>query len=82
MTDDDYHVYLMPFPGDIRAAVRIDSDGYPSIYINDKLAPEAAKRALLHELKHIQHDDFGNGLTLREIEKNATASQTKIEKAC
>lgn len=68
MTDEDYHVYLMPFPGDIRAAVRLDAEGYPSIYINDKLSPEAKKRAFLHELRHIRNNDFHNGKKLKEIE--------------
>ena len=68
MTEDDFHVYLMPFPGDIRAAVRLDDEGFPSIYINDKLSPEAKKRALMHELKHIRNNDFHNGLPIQEIE--------------
>ena len=69
MTDEDYHVYLMPFPGDIRAAVRLDAEGFPSIYINDKLSPEAKKRAFLHELRHIRNNDFTNTRTLHEIEE-------------
>jgi Zn-dependent peptidase ImmA (M78 family) len=69
MTDEDeYRVYLMPFPGDIRAAVRLDEEGFPSIYINDKLSPAAKKRAFLHELKHIRNNDFHNGLQIQEIE--------------
>ena len=65
---DEYKVYLVPFPGDIRAAVMLDNEGFPSIYINDKLSPQAQKKAFLHEIKHINRDDFENVMTLREIE--------------
>ena len=68
MTEDEYRVYLMPFPGDILGAVRIDAEGFPSIYINDALSPEAKRRALEHELKHIQNDDFFNGKSIQEVE--------------
>lgn len=68
LTDDEYRVYMMPFPGDIMGAVRVDAEGFPSIYINDALSPEAKKRALLHELRHIERDDFYNSLTIDEVE--------------
>ena len=65
---DEYRVYIVPFPGDIKAAVMLDNEGFPSIYINDKLSPEAQKRAFLHELKHIRREDFYNAQTLRKVE--------------
>jgi len=68
LTDGDYHVYMIPFPGDIKAAVRIDAEGYASIYINDYLSPEAKKRAFLHEIRHIERDDFYNSLPISTIE--------------
>lgn len=68
LTDDEYRVYLMPFPGDIMGAVRIDNEGFPSIYINDALSPAAKKQAFLHELRHIQRDDFYNNLPIEEVE--------------
>ena len=64
LTDGDYHVYMIPFPGDIKAAVRIDSEGYASIYINEYLSPEAKKKAFLHEIRHIERDDFYNSLPI------------------
>ena len=70
LTEDEYRVYLMPFPGDIMGAVRIDNEGFPSIYINDALSPEAKKRAFLHELQHIERDDFFNNMTIEEIEND------------
>lgn len=70
MTEDEYRVYMMPFPGDIMGAVRVDAEGFPSIYINDALSPEAKKRAFLHELKHIERDDFFNNMTIEEVESD------------
>ncbi len=68
LTDGDYHVYMIPFPGDIKAAVRIDAEGYASIYINEYLSPEAKKKAFLHEIRHIERDDFYNSLPISIIE--------------
>lgn len=65
---DEYHVYMISFPGDIKAAVRLDEEGNPSIYINDALSPAAKKRAFLHELRHIRNGDFYNKRTMKEIE--------------
>lgn len=71
MTGEDYTVRLVMFPGDIRAAVRLDDEGYPTIYINDALSPEAKKRAFLHELKHIENDDHYNDKPIEEAERDA-----------
>lgn len=68
ITNDEYRVYMVPFPGDVLGAVRIDVEGFPSIYINDALSPEARKKAFLHELRHIQRDDMYNGKPIEEIE--------------
>lgn len=69
MTEDEYRVYIMPFPGDIKAAVRFDKEGFPNIYINDKLSPAARKRAFMHELRHILRDDINNSLPIEEVER-------------
>jgi len=65
---DDYNVIYRPFPGDVLAAVRIDYDGYPTVYINEQLAPMARKAALDHELRHIENGDMTNYLTIYEAE--------------
>lgn len=78
LNDDEYRVYMMPFPGDILGAVRLDAEGYPSIYINDSLSPAARKRAFLHELKHIINDDFYNGLPIEVIENEADRTDRDI----
>ncbi|MBQ1779540.1 MAG: hypothetical protein IIZ93_15410 [Acidaminococcaceae bacterium] len=67
--DGEFRVYMVPFPGTIHAAVRLDQDGFPSIYINDWLAPEARRRAFDHEMRHLERDDFYNDKQIREVEK-------------
>ena len=69
MTEDEYRVYMIKFPGDINAAVRVDCEGFSSIYINDALSPEAKKRAFLHELRHIENEDFYNDRSIEEVER-------------
>jgi hypothetical protein len=59
---------MIPFPGDIQAAVRIDADGYASIYINEQLSPQAKKAAFLHEIRHLQNDDMYNDKSIYEVE--------------
>lgn len=68
MTEDECRIYMVPFPGTIKAAVRLDKEGFPSIYINDLLSPAARKRALEHELQHISRDDFYNDHSIEEVE--------------
>lgn len=68
MTDDEYSVYLVKMPGTIKGAVRIDKDGYPSIYINDDLSPMAKRETLKHEIHHIENNDFFNDHTIEEVE--------------
>lgn len=68
MSDDEYRVYMMHLPGTIKAAVKLDNEGFPSIYINDALAPDARKKAFIHELRHIERDDFFNDLPIEEVE--------------
>lgn len=71
MTDDGYRVYFMPFAGDIKAVLRLDQEGYPSIYINDALSPAAKKRAFMHEMRHIMRDDMYSDRPTEEVEKSA-----------
>lgn len=66
--DEEYRVYLMSFPGDVLGAVRVDADGFPSIYINDALSPDARRRVFDHELRHIRDDDHYNDRPIEEVE--------------
>ena len=65
---DDYRVYLVKLPATVRGAVRIDNDGFASIYINEQLSPQAKKAAFLHEMRHLQNDDMYNDKSIYEVE--------------
>ena len=68
---DDYNVVLLDLPGDVLAAVRVDYNGYPTIYVNSQLSEPARRQAVAHELAHIAGDDFSNHLTIYDAEKRA-----------
>ena len=68
LDEGEYAVYMGPFPGTIHGALRTDRDGYPSIYINDWLGPNAKKAAFDHEMRHAENDDMYNLRTIREVE--------------
>jgi hypothetical protein len=65
---DDYRVYLVKLPATVRGAVRIDNEGFASIYINEQLSPQAKKAAFLHEIRHLQNDDMYNDKSIYEVE--------------
>lgn len=64
----DYRVYKVNLPGDIHGAIRLDENGFASIYINDSLSPAASQRTLTHELRHLRRGDFTNELSIWECE--------------
>lgn len=68
MSEDEYRVYLIKLPPTIHGAVRVDKDGFASIYINDLLSPDAKKAAFLHEMRHLENDDLYNDSPITEIE--------------
>lgn len=72
---DDYNVVGVQMPGDIKAAVRIDDSGYPTIYLNINLSQETQQRALRHELHHIENGDFFSHLTIQDVETGAIRAE-------
>lgn len=68
---DEYRVYMINLPPTVRGAVRLDSDGFPSIYINDSLSPVARKKAFLHEIRHIERNDHTNRKSIGQVESDA-----------
>ena len=68
MIEGEYHVYLVKLPGSVRGAVRLDADGFASIYINDDLSPQAKKATLRHEIRHLKRNDHTNEKPIREVE--------------
>ena len=68
---DDYNVVFVPLPGDIYACVRVDINGYPTVYINVGLSQSARKKALAHELRHVEQGDFFNHDSIWDVEHKA-----------
>ena len=68
--EGEYHTMMLKFPGDIHGVVKLTQDGtnYPNVYINDQLSPQARRRAFLHEMGHLENDDFYNGKPIDEVE--------------
>lgn len=71
--EGEYVCRMVDLPGDIHGAVRLSRDGsdFPNIYINDWLSPEARRRAFLHEMAHLEHDDFYSDRSIEEVEGSA-----------
>ena len=68
MTEDEYRVYLVDLPHDVRGAVRLDEDGFASIYINSRLSEQTKKAVFRHEIRHIRRNDHTNARNIREVE--------------
>lgn len=65
----DYHVRVIPFPcPTVGGMVTPNDDGSFSVYINANLSQERQKKALRHELEHIEDEDFHNGRPIDEVE--------------
>lgn len=71
LSEDEYIVRIVPLPGCVNGVVRLSEDGFYNVYINANLSPEAQRRAVLHELRHIARDDFYNALPIEEVEADA-----------
>jgi hypothetical protein len=72
MTDDGegYRVYMVKLPGDVRGAVRLDEEGFASIYINDDLSPEEKQKVFRHEIRHIRRGDHFSPAAIRQVESS------------
>ena len=68
---DDYHVYVITMPASVHALVSMDDDGYYTIFVNARDDIVTQRRALRHELKHIEHGDCYNGTPIRDAERLA-----------
>ena len=63
-----YRVYMVKLPGDVRGAVRLDEEGFASIYINDDLPPEEKRKVFRHEIRHIRRGDHFSPASIRQVE--------------
>ena len=76
----DYKVYLVKLPSTVYGAVRVDRDGFYSVYINDGLPDDMQRHVMDHEMVHMERGDFENGLTIGEAEnmKSITWKDTGV----
>lgn len=69
LTDGDFIVRVVNLPGDVHGALRVDSENFGNIYINDALCPEARRRAFDHEIRHLLREDLFSDAPIEEVEK-------------
>jgi len=65
---DDIHVTTLPLPGSIRAFSRRMKSGRVCIVLNACLDEAGKKKALNHELEHINRDDFDSDAGVHQLE--------------
>lgn len=66
--DDDYTVRLVDIPTNVPAMVCYDDDDWPNVYINSRLNRETQRKALRHELKHIERGDVYTNAPIGRVE--------------
>ena len=64
----DYFVYYDVFPWSIKGLVTTNNDGTYSIFLNQRYPLSILKETFQHELRHIQNEDFYNGLPIEVVE--------------
>lgn len=64
----DYFVYYDVFPMSVRGLVTTNDDGTFSIYLNRRYPLSTLRRTFKHEVKHIENEDFYNGLPIGIVE--------------
>ena len=65
-----YYVREVSLPFEVKGMVtpNAEDDGF-NIYINSRLSDDQKRKALKHEIDHIEDDDFYNDKPIEEIEK-------------
>lgn len=53
-------IVISPLDADIDALTKENVDGSYTIFVNNHLSDERAKRAILHEIFHIKNNDFSS----------------------
>lgn len=66
-----YFVREVSLPFEVRGIVtpNAEDDSF-SIYINSRLSDDQKRKALKHEIDHIENDDFYNDKTIEEVERH------------
>ena len=65
----DVNTLLVDLPGTIKAFVTKDTDDFYTIYLNSRLSHEQNIVSFIHEMEHIENDDFYSDLTADQIER-------------
>ena len=69
---NEYAVHPINFPPSVLAAVVALGDGTFDIFINDALSPDLRRKALEHEIRHIDAGHMYNDIyTIEEMEREA-----------
>lgn len=63
-------IRILDLPSTIRGVTVRDSDGNYNIYINSSLAEDVRKKAIDHELRHIERGDFDSCADIDDLEIN------------
>ena len=65
----EVNTMLVDLPGTIKAFVAKDTDDFYTIYLNSRLSHEQNVVSFIHEMEHIEKDDFYSDLTADQIER-------------
>lgn len=66
--DCDYFIRLIPFPTNVPAFIRLNTDGTYSLYLNALLDREHHIDGYEHELWHMIHDDMYGDKDICQLE--------------
>lgn len=64
----DYFVYPCKLPWSIKGLVTPNDDGTFSIFVNSRWPEAWQLMTYVHEVRHIQRDDFYNSLPIEKVE--------------
>lgn len=66
-----YFVREVSLPFEVKGIVtpNAEDDSF-NIYINSRLSDDQKRKALKHEIDHIENDDFYNDKTIEEVERH------------
>ena len=63
-------IRILDLPSTVKGVTVRDDDGNYNIYINSSLSEDARKRAIEHELKHVERGDFDSFDDISTLERD------------
>ena len=73
-------VRYVVMPLTVNGVTTVDHEGDFNVYINSALSWEEQELSLLHELAHIENDDFFNGVPLNDAETAADCTEVEVSR--